>query len=189
MKLFLSVLTIIVLSVTGNAYMLDNFEDGLIKKDPAWFEFDGVKLEVCENALSVSGFAKNWYIGGIGTDLAKDLSRFKTFEMDVYGYGDASGKIKVELYDDDNGNDKIETDKKWKPTNDDLWTSEINIDWYGAKHVSIPFSEFKCEGKGNKIWDPNFENNSKGIIKLQLIFLSSTKVGDINCSIDNIQFN
>jgi hypothetical protein len=182
-------------------HLIDNFEDGNFEADPAWFVFDkikpvvekglmlteGAKIEKGEYVLTIKGSTTSWYVGGMGSVLNLDASGFTTVEMDVYGNGEGTGTLKIELYDDDNGNDEIEVDKSWKPLFDDLFVAEIAIDWTGWKHVSIPISEFKAEGRGNKKFDPNLAGGSSGLNKVQLICVASAEKGEFDISIDNIE--
>ena len=186
-------------------YLIDNFEDGTYTKDPEWFSFDGIVPSIVKTgniregdtkvaanagqyALNLSGTAKDWYVGGMGTVLGIDASGYSTFEIDVYGYGEQSGKLKVELYDDDNGNADIEVDKSYKPLYDDLFSKEIEVNWTGWKHLSIPISEFAIEGKGNKQWDPSLSSGSGGLVKIQLISVANSQTGSINYTVDNLEF-
>lgn len=182
-------------------HLIDNFEDGNYDADPAWFVFDnikpqvekgltlteGEKVEKGEYVLTIKGSTTSWYVGGMGCVLNLDASGFTTLEMDVYGNGEGTGTLKVELYDDDNGNDEIEVDKSWKPLFDDLFVAEIAIDWTGWKHVSIPLSEFKVEGRGNKKFDPNLAGGSSGLNKVQLICVAAAEEGEFDISVDNIE--
>lgn len=180
-------------------YLIDNFEDGNFEKSPEWFVFDGISTTIVKNttlkggdvsgqySLNIKGTARDWYVGGMGTVLNIDASGYDTFEMDVYGNGENSGMLKVELYDDDNGNTDVEVDKNWKPTSDDLWSYELKIDWSGWKHVSIPVSQFKNFGKGDGVYNPNLKNSSGGLIKLQLICVASSQTGSIDFNLSNIE--
>jgi hypothetical protein len=185
-------------------HLIDNFEDGNYDADPAWFVFDNVTPEVektvklregdeavienlGEYALTIKGSTTSWYVGGMGCVLDLDASGYNTFEIDIDGNGEGTGTLKIELYDDDNGNDEIEVDKSWKPLFDDLFVAEIPIDWTGWKHVSIPISEFKIEGRGNKKFDPNLAGGSSGLNKIQLICVASAEEGDFDISVDNIE--
>lgn len=185
-------------------YLIDNFEDGTYTKDPEWFSFDGivpsivktsalkggdsqVAANVGQYALSLTGTAKNWYVGGMGTVLGVDAAGFSTFEIDVYGYGEGSGKLKVELYDDDNGNADIEVDQSYKPLYDDLFNKEIEVNWTGWKHLSIPISEFAIEGKGDKKWNPTLAGGSGGLVKVQLITVANSQTGSVNYAVDNLE--
>ncbi len=185
-------------------YLIDNFEDGNFVKDPEWFTFDGIVPQIAKNAnfkegdqkvlanageysLKLTGNAKDWYVGGIGQVLGVDAAGYDSFDIDIYGNGENSGKLKVELYDDDNGNSDIEVDKNWKPMYDDLFTAEIDVNWTGWKHLSIPLKEFKIEGNGNKTWDPNLKNGSGGLVKLQIISVANAQTGSIHYNIDDLE--
>jgi hypothetical protein len=187
-------------------YLIDNFEDGDFSRAPEWFTFDNITATVQRNtalksgdaavvdrigsfSLALKGSTNRWYVGGMGTMLGIDATKFRSFEMDVYGNGENSGKIKVELYDDDNKNNEIEVDKNWVPTKDDLWSYEIEVNWKGWKHVSIPFSNFKLvnPGKGDGVFNPDLAGGSGGLVKLQLIFVANSETGTVDYSIDNIE--
>ncbi|KAF0132628.1 MAG: hypothetical protein FD145_1607 [Candidatus Saganbacteria bacterium] len=196
----LIVLTVAVISASAMAgsapvkkaaypYLLDNFEDGTYTKDPEWFVFDNIMPSITkEYSLRLSGSANDWYVGGIGTVLGVDVSGYDTFEIDVYGYGETSGKLKIELYDDDNGNADIEVDKSWKPLYDDLWSYETDVNWTGMRHLSIPLKEFKNMGRGNNVFDPNLKNGSGGLVKIQIICVAASQTGSVNYNIDNLEF-
>ena len=181
-------------------FLVDKFDDGNFNKDPEWFVFDNVILNVVSNAnlkqnsvsvaeksLSFKGKAFDWYVGGMGTTLGIDGTKYDSLELNVYGNGDASGLIKVELYDDDNGNADIEVDKSWKPTSDDLWSAELPVNWTGWKHISIPFSILKKSGGGNGKFDPDLSNGSSGLNKIQIIAVASSQTGAINFNIDSLE--
>jgi len=185
-------------------YLIDNFEDGTYTKDPEWFTFDNLVLNISRNSrlqegdssvlanlgeysLYLSGSATDWYVGGMGCVLGIDASGYATFDADVYGTGDGSGVLKIELYDDDNGNSDIEVDKNWKPLYDDKWEYRVNVDWSGWKHLSIPFSEFTNAGRGNGSFDPNLQGGSGGLVKIQLICVANSQTGSINYNIDNLE--
>jgi hypothetical protein len=123
----------------------------------------------------------------MGVMLGIDASGYDSFNIDIYGYGENSGKLKIELYDDDNGNSDIEVDKNWKPLYDDLWTYELDVNWTGWKHLSIPINEFKNFGRGDSVWDTNLKNGSGGLVKVQLIAVATTQTGSINFNIDNLE--
>lgn len=185
-------------------YLIDNFTSGTIDKAPVWFVFDNLIPTIVKSstlkggdasmdatlppyALSLKGSAKNWYVGGMGTVLDLDATPYESFNIDVYGNGETSGILKIELYDDDNGNKDLEVDKNYVPMYDDLWSYEIKVDWKGWKHVSIPFTKFTASGNGNKIWDSSTKNGSGGLVKVQLICVAPSQTGSINYAIDNIE--
>jgi len=188
------------------AYLIDNFEDGDADKAPEWFNFDNDILKVEKTtklykgdveiaeavgtyALSVDGNTNRWYVGGMGTMIGLDASQYDALEVDVYGNGENSGRIKVELYDDDNNNKEIEVDSSWVPTSDDQWSYAVDVNWTGWKHIKIPFPSFTLAnaGKGNGKFDPDQTAGSAGLIKLQLIFVANAEKGEIGYSVDNLE--
>jgi hypothetical protein len=133
-------------------------------------------------------------VGGIGTYIAKDkqdLSRAETLDLDIYGYGPGSGTLKIELYDDDNGNWQIEQDPKtFNPIYDDRFTFELKIDWKGWKHVSLPLAEFvdTNDQAGDNVWNPQQKGGSGGLLQMQLISIAASKTGKISYVLDNVEF-
>ncbi|MCX5726616.1 MAG: CIA30 family protein [Candidatus Saganbacteria bacterium] len=187
-------------------YLLDNFEDGNYVSGPEWYVFDNIKLTMDKNSkltagdktvvanagtysLNIKGNTSGWYVGGMGAVLDMDATKYDSFNIDIYGNGDKSGKIKIELYDDDNGNKDIEVDKSYIPTNDDLYAYEIDVNWTGWKHLSIPFSKFTLvnKGKGNGTLDPDLKNGSGGLVKIQIICVATSEVGSVNYNIDDLE--
>ena len=185
-------------------YLIDNFEDSNFNKDPEWFTFDGIIPSVAKNStlkdgdpkvaaivgdysLKLTGAAKDWYVGGIGVMLGIDATGYDQFNIDVYGYGENSGKLKIELYESVTGKTDIEVGKDWKPLHDNLWTNEIEVNWTGWKHLSIPIKEFKNEGHGSNTWNPKLINGQGGLVKVQLISVADTQTGSINYNVDNIE--
>lgn len=177
-------------------YLVDNFESGSSSR---WFSFGDINVSVAGNPLTgkrdliaescgsyllnIKGSSSDWYVGGIGTDLSIDAGAYSRLQMDIYGSADY-GKLRIELYDDDNGSFQIEQDKNWQPIYDDKWAVEIPILGPGFTRISIPFTAFVDENPNagdNKL---NFSN--KGLARMQLIFISKTKVGNIDVGIDNI---
>ena len=184
-------------------FLIDNFESGSLKNPRDWWTFDISKAEASSNekvaaavgdySMHLAGNAKNWYVGGVGTYIAKegqDLSKYSFFSMDVYGYGPGSGTLKIELYDDDNGNWQIEQDqaKNFVPLYDDKWTYEVKIDWDGWKKVMIPLADFVDEnpGVGDDIWNPAQTKGSGGLLQLQFVCLAGSDMGSINFNVDNV---
>lgn len=185
-------------------YLIDNFSSGTIDKAPVWFVFDNLIPTIVKSAtlkggdaaveannppyaLLLKGSAKDWYVGGMGTVLDLDTTPYDSFSIDVYGNGETSGILKIELYDDDNNNKDVEVDKIYVPMYDDLWSYEVKVDWKGWKHVSVPFHQFKASGNGNKVWDPSTKNGSAGLVKIQLICVAPAQTGSINYAIDNLE--
>jgi hypothetical protein len=197
-------------SGNSNLYMIDDFEDGDYSSNPEWWKFDNVNPQVVGNvdyqngdpvslaeikkySCGLTGSCTDWYCGGMGTYIARkgvDLSRFNTFQMDVYGNGPGSGSVKVELNDDDNGNWQVEQDPKKGFANiyDDKFVYNLIVDWRGWKRVSIPIADFTDEnpGIGDDIWNPNQEGGSGGLVQMQMVFVGPKKAGNIRFNIDNV---
>jgi hypothetical protein len=175
---------------------IERFTDKNLTQEPEWWVFDNVQLSVTKDGrLSVKGKAADWYVGGMGTYLAqegRDLSKYNSLEMDVWGNGVNSGAIKIELYDDDNGNMQIEQDpqKSYAPLYDDRLAYEIKVDWKGLKHISIPLSEFEDNNPeaGDNIWNPQQSKGSGGLLQMQFIFVATSKTGKVDLLLDNLGF-
>jgi hypothetical protein len=185
-------------------YLIDNFEGGQAGK---WYKFGNVEMLVAKNpsvevkdvvaescgdySLSIKGGTVNWYVGGIGTDLNIDAAAFSRMQLDVYG-SDSGGKVKIELFDDDNGNGVLEQDpsRDWLATKDDKWVAEVPVLGKGFTRISIPFSAFSLEnpGSGDGIWNPDQKNGSSGLLKIQLILLAGRQQGNVDLKLDNLLF-
>lgn len=139
--------------------------------------------------LKVRGGTESWFVGGVGTDLGIDATPFSRLQMDIYGSG-SGGKLRIELFDDDNNNFSLEQDPAldWKPTKDDKWYAEVPVLEKGFTRFSIPFSAFKLDnpGCGDGIWNPDQKNGSGGLLKMQIILLTDKQKGQVDANIDNI---
>jgi hypothetical protein len=196
--------------VSEGLFKIDDFESGSLKSPRDWWTFDISKVEVVANdnykggdskvaaetgkySLHLQGQAKNWYVGGCGVYMAmenQDLSKYNTLDIDVFGNGEGSGTMKIELYDDDNANWAIEQDAKrnYVPIYDDKLVYDIKIDWNGWKRLSIPLADFVDDnpGVGDDIWNPQQTGGSGGLLQMQLICLGSTDKATVNLNVDNI---
>ena len=177
---------------TGDG-IIDNFETG---KFSDWWTFGNISLQLVSGknsryALALTGSTRDWYIGGIGFYIGKDASKYSSLDMDVYGTGKDSGTLKIELYEDDNGNWQIEQDpnKGYAPIKDDRFVYELKVDWNGFKHISIPFSEFVDNNpeSGDNVWNPQQAGGSGGLTQMQFIVSSTSKTGAVNLALDNIE--
>ena len=175
-------------------YLVDNFESNSASK---WFSFGSLSVKPIGNPqmkkrdliaescgsyiLGVKGSASDWYVGGIGTDLTLDAGAYSRLQLDIYG-SKYNGKIRIELYDDDNGNAQIEQDKNWQPLYDDKLAVEIPVLGKGFTRISIPFSAFVDEnpGIGDDKWNPS------GFSRLQMIFVAQRKSGKVDIGLDNV---
>lgn len=182
---------------------IDDFEDGSFRANPPWWTFDRIVVKIVKPAdtdgsglgkyiMTISGKAQNWYVGGMGVSLGGvDATKYDAIQVDIKGSGLKSGKLKFELYEDDNNNGVIEQDpaNNYAPTSDDKWVYEQTIDWEGWKTVAIPLTEFYDDnpGVGNDTWDPDQKGDSGGLINFQLIVIGASKDGEVNLAIDNIK--
>jgi len=166
-------------------YPIDNFENGKFAEGAKWWRFGDLKVEAVKNvyaeqppdliaescgeyALQLKGQTNDWYVGGIGTELGLDASSYSRFQIDVYGDNIWQGKLKVEFFEDDNGNYNIEQDpqNQYEPVFDDKWVVEIQIQGEGYTRVSIPFSAFRDVNPkvGDDIWNPDQKNSDRDSI-------------------------
>src|SRR3989339_1202552 len=99
-------------------YLIDNFESGEFYDGGKWWHFDGLNSELATNKVSsekdviadscgtyslrVFGKGKDWYVGGMGTNLGIDATGYGRFQLDVYGSDKYKGKILIQFFDDDN---------------------------------------------------------------------------------------
>jgi len=185
-------------------YPVDDFESG---RTEGWYRFGNVAMRVVENptlevtdqiaescgryALQLSGTSENWYVGGAGRELNIDGTPFTRLQVDLYGSADG-GKLKIELFDDDNFNFSLEQDpqRDWLVTKDDKWVAEVPVLGPGFTRISIPFTAFRLEnpGSGNGIFDPNQQGGSGGMLKMQFILLTNQPRGRAEVRVDNILF-
>jgi len=161
-----------------------------MKKLPShWWVFDNIKCHFEESTnpiagkkfLRISGQAEDWYVGGCGAYIVEDCTGFNSIEFMIRGYGDDCGRIKIQLFDDDNNNAQIEQDKNFNPINDDRWEYELRVEWNGWEKYTINFDEFTDTnpGIGNDKFDPYKTWNSGGLVQMQLIFIAPTEKGKI----------
>lgn len=185
-------------------YLIDNFEGG---KGDKWYHFGNCETSVMKNpsleagvqdtiadscgdySLLLKGKATNWYAGGIGTDIYAEAGSFSRFQMDIYGSA-SGGKLRIELFDDDNGNYSLEQDssRNWLATKDDKWVAEVPVLNKGFTRVSIPFTAFKLDnpGSGDGTWNPGHQDGSGGLLKVQFVLLTDQSTGEVEAGIDNI---
>jgi hypothetical protein len=189
-----------------NFYLIDNFEDGNTWLNPEWWEFDRLNLVCSTNgkdfngdligksvekySLNMSGKADNWYVGGLGASLKIDAADYSRFQIDLFGNMPTGGRIKIELFDDDNGNGKLEQDEKnhWSALYDDKWIAEAIVGNKGWTRVSIPFTAFVDDNPavGDNIWNPFQKDGSAGLLQIQVIVLGSSANANIDFNVDNL---
>ncbi len=175
---------------------IDNFESGGYKK---WYVFDKITPQVIpapagslsfgKSVLQITGVTESWYVGGLGIYVGKEVSGANAIEMYVLGDGPNSGKVKIEMTEDDNGNFEKEQDDKFNLLHDDNRSYELTVNWTGWKRIVIPFKRFSDTnpGVGNDVWDPNGDSGSGGLLTIQMIFLTPKQSGEINIAFDQIR--
>lgn len=204
-KIFVSTVLFILILSFGVAYaatlVIDDFEDGNISSAPKWWTFDKASIKVDKvtgkgdglgkKAAVLSGSTTNWYIGGLGTYLGIDGTKYNALQIKVKGEGPMSGQLKIELFDDDNKNWDAEQDSKkgWIAKYDDTWVYILAVDGAEWKDIVIPFSDFKDSnpGVGNDKLDLNQADGSGGLLQISLIVLSSGEKGKANIAIDSLK--
>ncbi|MFC1754938.1 hypothetical protein ACFL96_16360 [Thermoproteota archaeon] len=185
------------------AYLVDNFEDEDITNNPKWWAFGDLYLSFNDNAMynipylgkksiMLEGQTSNRYIGGLGTFLAIDGTRYDTLKLYVYGSGKDSGALRIELYDDDNHNHVIERNPRAQSSAlyDDVFTYTFSVDWQGWRVIIIPLWYFSDTNvtAGDNIWNPNQLNGSGGLIQMQIIVLASDLRGEASIQLDAVKF-
>lgn len=177
--------------------VIDNFDDADMTTAPNWWIFDRVQTTFPEATekrqglyvLKLTGKADGYYVGGIGTYVAKDVSELDTLAIDVQGNGPGTGTIKIQLFDDDNGNYQIEQDSKYEPLYDDRLEYELPVTWTGWQTIEIPLNKFvdTNPGIGDDILNLDQKNGSAGLTQVQMVFLTVNPTANLNVSIDNIR--
>ena len=176
--------------------VIDQFSSGGISKSDTWWKFDRLAItdvtdkETKDKYIMIGGKAQNWYVGGMGTYIAKDAAGAKALSIKVLGTGKNSGKIKMELVDDDAGSPDVEQDDKFIPIKDDKFTTkEININWTGWKTITIPVSDLILTnaGAGDGEWNPDTLNDRYGLMTVQIIVVASSASGEVNFGMKDLE--
>lgn len=190
-------------SATIRAVLIDDFKDGNITRAPQWRSFGGIKAVVEANnqpnepgflgrySLHLSGKANGFLVGGLGVYLSMDGSIYTGIQLIIYSPSPQSGRLTVELYDDDNRNCIIEPNPYYHGHTlvDDRFVTEIAVNWRGWRTVTIPFAQFYDQnpGIGDDKWNPFQLNGSCGLVQLQLVLNAAKKGGGADIRIDSIR--
>ncbi|MDD4526544.1 MAG: hypothetical protein PHF25_00735 [Candidatus Margulisbacteria bacterium] len=187
-------------------FELDGFEDGIISEEPAWWTFgdinaipvstqiykgDPMQAYLGKYSLSLKGSTKDWYVGGLGTYVGIDASRYTHLKMFIYGNGPKSGKLTIQLYDDDNKNFILEQDveKDYEPIFDDKIEFSQTVSWKGWKVILVPLANFKDVNPtvGDNKLNLDQKDGSGGLLHFQIIVLADDKEGTVDMAIDDIK--
>jgi hypothetical protein len=184
------------LAGSSGVVTIDDFER---EQCPAWWTFGDLEMsrETDDPAqgphyLAIRGQAPGMFAHGRGVFLEPDVSGHSRISLRVRGYGPGSGRIKIELFDDDNGNWEIEKDPHtYEPLYDDRFVYELSVDWRGWREVEVPVTAFRSDNPnaGNNLFDPLRDLTSGGLLELQLLFAPSGDRGDeVMMDIDSVRF-
>ena len=180
-----------------NPIKIDNFRDGNFSVKPEWWNFGQVSMVVVDNSadikalkkdknkiqlgkksLKVQGITSRYFSGGVGVYLGLDGFDYTNLVMTIYSPEIHSGIIRIELFDDDNGNNRVDFGlNKDMPDSDDVLVYNLTVNWSGWKTVRIPLEYFEDDNPrvGDNIFNPYRINRSAGLIQMQLVFLSIRK--------------
>ena len=144
--------------------------------------------------LKMEGLGKDWFVGGVGTYLGITADNFSFFYLRIRGFGPQSGRLQIELFDDDNQNFKLEQNAKshYEPMFDDKFVYLIDVTWAGWKDVLIPLNRFRDMNSsvGNNVMDFNQNGASGGLLQVQLVGLTpdGKPIGRFSVEVDSIEF-
>jgi hypothetical protein len=179
----------------GRVLVVDDFERAGC---PRWWTFGFVPQERIAgepgrgHLLSIRGAAPGTYAHGRGLYLDVDVGDRRTLELLVHGEGPGSGRLKIELAEDDNGNWTIEKQPPlYVPEHDDRFVHEVGVDWRGWRRLTLPLATFRDDnpGRGNDRFDPGRDLTSGGLLELQLLVSPAGPLGDdVRIAIDDIRF-
>lgn len=178
-----------------SALVVDDFErEGC----PRWWTFGQLELRRVPSEptgraghhFEVKGRASGMTGHGFGLFPDQDVGALRTLNVDVYGHGPGSGRIKFELVEDDNGNWEAEK-VDFVPIYDDRFVREVTVDWQGWRHLVLPVSSFVDDNPrgGNGIFDPERDLTSGGLLEIQLLISPSGAEDDhVQLGIDNLRW-
>lgn len=187
-----------------NVFIVDNFEDKNVSKQPKWWAFGDIDVFIEENktvdvvgieqfSMAIKGKRRTpKMVGGVGTFLGVDLAPYNALKLMIYGRGRHSGILMIELFDDDS-NDFEVTSHPFDPSqiiHDDKFTYHFPITWEGWKVVIIQLDSFKDANPlfGDNVFNPFQTDTSGGLLQLQLLLFATDQKKNPRISIDTIKF-
>jgi fucose 4-O-acetylase-like acetyltransferase len=194
----LAVYTSAALARTRAEVLVDDFES--MDECPRWWTFGSLQFRRIapdlpppgnnRRALDVAG--RLAAPSGTGVYLQQEIGPLRTLQLDVRGYGPDSGRLRIELFDDDNGNWDIEKDPQtYEPLYDDRFVLELPVDWTGWRQLALPAAAFHDDnpGIGNDVFDPERDLTSGGLLEMQFIFTAASPARpDVHMQIDDVRW-
>ena len=185
-------------------FIVDNFEDKNLTRQPKWWAFGELDVYINENdrkqlnglelhAMHIKGRrTQPKLVGGVGAFIGLDVRPYNAIKMAIKGYGKHSGILMIELYDDDSNDWEltIHPNDPSQIIHDDKFIYSMKIDWEGWKVIIIPLRKFKDNNPmfGDNSWNPYHTDASGGLLQMQLLLFATHKKKNPNLAIDNIKF-
>jgi hypothetical protein len=174
--------------------VVDRFEDAAC---PSWWTFGSLRLERLRDPadpergafLSARGRTAP-FASGTGLYLDRDLDGRRTLSLDVRGEGPGSGRLRIELCEDDDGNWDCEKDGDHVPVRDDRFVHEIEVDWSGWRTLEVPPEALRDDNPGgNGVFDPQRDLTSGGLLEIQLLFAPAEASDRVRIDVDEVRWN
>ena len=130
-------------------------------------------------------------MGGIGQYLGLEAGHFTHLKLVIKGNGLNSGYLRIELFDDDNRNAKVDINQDTgMPSADDKFVHSILVDWEGWRVVTVPITQFgdSNPGVGDDSYNPYQIAGSAGLLQIQIIVTTAKDpMGGVEMLIDQIK--
>jgi hypothetical protein len=187
-----------------HVFIVDNFEDKNLTRQPKWWGFGEMDVYIDENdpkqlkglelySMTMKGRrTRPRLVGGVGAFFGIDTRPYDAIKIPIKGYGAHSGIMIIELYDDDS-NDWELTAHPQDPSqiiDDDKFIYNLPITWEGWKVVIIHLRDFKDSNPlfGDNIWNPYHTGTSGGLLQMQFLLFATDVKKKPMVTIDTIKF-